>query len=122
MENCIFCKIANGEIPSKTVYEDEIVRVFLDINPHANGHMLVVPKKHFTDFTELDDETLLHINNVVKKMKDHLNETLKPEGIMFGVNYGICQEVKHYHLHIIPQYADNRPLDDVDKVYEELSK
>ncbi len=122
MENCIFCKIANGEIPSKTIYEDEIVRVFLDINPRANGHMLIVPKKHFTDFMELDDETMTHIHNVAKKMKTGLDETIKPDGIMFGVNYGICQEVKHYHFHIIPQWSEEQPLKPVDEVYEELAK
>lgn len=122
MENCIFCKIANGEIPSKTVYEDDVVRVFLDINPHANGHMLIVPKKHITDFTELDGETAAHINEVAKKMKEGLDQTLKPQGIMFGVNYGMYQEVKHYHLHIIPGYEPAQELKDVDQVFQELSK
>ena len=62
MNECIFCKIMNGSIPSYTIFEDEIVKVFLDINPNSLGHTLIVPKKHVSDFTTIDDETLLHIN------------------------------------------------------------
>ena len=62
MDDCIFCKLANGEIPTKTVYEDDVVHVFMDANPNADGHMLIVPKKHYEDFIELDDETIKHIH------------------------------------------------------------
>ena len=67
MKDCIFCKIINGEISTGKVYEDDYVLVFLDTDPHQNGHMLIVPKKHYTDFTELDDEILCHINLIAKK-------------------------------------------------------
>ncbi len=122
MDNCIFCKIIKGEIPSKDVYEDEIVKVFLDVNPVANGHMLVVPKKHVTDFTELDDETAKHLNQIAKRMLNGLNATLKPQGVRLCVNYGMYQEVKHYHLHIIPGYEPEQPIKDINEVYEEMSK
>lgn len=122
MENCIFCKIANGEIPSNTVYEDEVLRVFMDLNPKNNGHMLVVPKKHITDFTELDNETAVHINETIKKLKGLIEEKLNPAGIRFGNNYGIYQEVKHYHLHIIPGYEPEQPIVDVALTFDKLTK
>ena len=64
----IFCKIINGEIPSLTVYEDDIVKVFLDVNPDVNGHLLVVPKKHILDIYDMDDETLSYIFKIAKIM------------------------------------------------------
>ena len=67
--NCIFCKIANKEIPSFTVYEDDIVYAFLDVNPDSDGHTLIIPKKHFTDLDDIDLETLNHINKISKKIK-----------------------------------------------------
>ena len=69
MDNCIFCKIIDGSIPSKTIYEDEIVKVFLDINPLNPGHTLIIPKKHFKDFDDIDLETLNHIMKVAKEIK-----------------------------------------------------
>ena len=63
--DCLFCKIIKGDIPSKTVYEDDLVKVFLDINPSTNGDMLVVPKKHFENIYDIDDNLLLHIHNML---------------------------------------------------------
>ena len=102
MKECIFCKILNGEIPGKKVYEDDLVFVIMDIDPSTNGHMLVIPKKHITDFTEMDNDTLSHINDVSKMMKEKIYDSLNPEGLILVVNYGIAQMVKHYHLHLIP--------------------
>ena len=65
--NCIFCKIVNGEIPSYTIYEDDIVKVFLDANPDVNGHTLIVPKKHYQDLFDIDNETLIHIMDIARK-------------------------------------------------------
>lgn len=120
MNNCIFCKIINGEIPTRKIYEDEKVLVFLDTDPHQNGHMLVVPKKHYTDFTDLDNEILSHINIVAKKIKDLVYEKLGANGIRLCVNYGMYQYVKHYHLHIIPAYKDKQDLINIDDVYNKL--
>ena len=120
MNECIFCKIINGEIPSKTIYEDEIVKVFMDVNPDDNGHMLIVPKNHITDFTELDDETAKHINNVIKDLKNKIEEKLNPDGIRFVNNYGCYQLVKHYHLHMIPCYEPKQPIIDVEETYNKL--
>lgn len=119
--DCVFCKIINGAIPSYSLYEDEIVKVFLDINPNSNGHMLIIPKKHVKDFDEIDNETLLHITDIAHKMKTLVEEKLNPQGIIFTQNNGCVQEVKHYHLHLIPVY-DNKTLKDVKEVYEILKK
>ena len=82
--DCIFCKIIKGEIPSYTVYEDEIVKVFLDIEPNTNGHLLIIPKKHFTNIVDLDEETMSHIFKVQKKMYDLVKEKLGAEGATFA--------------------------------------
>ena len=128
MEDCIFCKIIKGDIPSKTVYEDDIVKVFLDVNPNTDGHMLVVPKKHITDFTEIDDETLTHIHGVIKQMKDLIYDKLGAVGLKIVNNYGSEQLVKHYHVHLIPVYEDTKfnyqyaDTNNIDKVFETLTK
>ena len=122
MEECIFCKIMDGSIPSKTIYEDEIVKVFLDINPDDVGHMLIVPKKHVTDFLELDDDTLVHINHIVKDLKKLIYDKLNPDGIRLVNNYGCYQLVKHYHLHVIPCYEKDHDNLSVDEVFDKLTK
>lgn len=105
--DCLFCKIIAGEIPSNTIYEDDIVKVFLDISPVSTGHCLIVPKKHFKDLEEIDLETLKHINTVAKKMLVVLKEKLHCDGLTLVQNNGLGQEVKHYHLHLIPRYTDD---------------
>jgi len=120
--DCLFCKIIKGEIPSRTLYEDEMVKVIMDINPHSNGHCLVIPKKHATDFEELDDKTLGYINKVAKQIKKGLYESLKPAGLILVVNYGKPQLIKHYHLHLVPVYEPEQPIDDVEKIFEQIKK
>lgn len=105
--DCLFCKIVADEIPSNTIYEDDIVKVFLDISPVSTGHCLIVPKKHFKDLEEIDLETLKHINTVAKKMLVVLKEKLHCDGLTLVQNNGLGQEVKHYHLHLIPRYTDD---------------
>lgn len=121
MNNCLFCKIINNEIPSYTLYEDEVVKVFLDIEPKSNGHTLIIPKKHFLDLDDIDEETLKHIFNVAKKIKKKLEEKLNPSGITLVQNNGSVQEVKHYHLHLIPIYENNK-IEDVKEVYKKISE
>ena len=74
MNDCIFCKIVNGDIPSKKLYEDEKVIVIMDANPQIDGHCLVIPKKHLTDITELNNEELSYIFSIAKKMKKKHNK------------------------------------------------
>ena len=118
---CIFCKIINGDIPSYKIYEDEIVYCFLDINPQNTGHSLIIPKKHYTDLDDIDLETLNHIFNVAKQLKKKLEEKLNIDGLMLVQNNGIVQEVKHYHLHLIPKYNEEKKLN-VEEVYEILKE
>ena len=118
--DCVFCKIMNGEIPSYTLYEDEIVKVFLDINPDSNGHTLIVPKKHTLDITTIDDETLKHIKDVSLEIKKMLEEKLKCDGVTYIQNNGIKEFVKHFHLHLIPAYQDKQEIKSVEEIYEKL--
>ena len=105
--DCIFCKIVDGTIPSNTVYEDDLVKVFLDINPNTNGHMLIIPKKHIVTVDELDNELAVHILEVEKKMHKLLTEKLHAEGLTICQNNDLGQDVKHYHVHLIPRYSND---------------
>ena len=119
--DCIFCKIIEGEIPSYTIYEDDIVKCFLDVNPNANGHTLIVPKKHYTDIQDIDIDTLKHINKVSQVLYQILYEKLNFLGLRVVQNNGIYQDIKHYHMHLIPAYKDKELLD-VKEVYEIIKK
>ena len=126
--DCLFCKIIKGDIPSKTVYEDELVKVFLDINPSTNGDMLVVPKKHIENIYDLDDKLLLHIHKVIKELYDLLKEKLSCEGLTIVQNNGYGQEIKHYHVHVTPRYSNDKLstnkntdiLVSIDDVFEQI--
>ena len=125
--DCIFCKIANGEIPSLKVYEDDIVLAFLDVNPDSDGHTLIIPKKHFIDLDDIDNDYLNEIYKSAKIVKKLLEEKLDCDGMSLLQNNGCVQEVKHFHLHLKPQYEDKNSLEiikhselirDVKEVYE----
>lgn len=122
MEDCIFCKIIKGEIPSNTLFEDDICKVIMDANPGSNGHILILPKKHFEDFLEMDKETLGHMHDVAKRVKEMQYNSLSPDGLVLLVNYGVTQKVKHYHLHLIPVYNEKQELLNVDEVYNKIMK
>lgn len=118
--DCIFCKIINGEIPCYKVYEDDKVLCFLDISPKANGHTLVIPKEHTLDITTIDNDTLLYVYSIAKKIAKEYENKLGIKGYMLLQNNGKPQEVKHYHLHIIPVYENDEKLIDVKDVYEKI--
>ena len=117
----IFCKIINGDVPSYTIYEDEIVKVFLDVNPTHNGHTLIVPKMHYQDIYDIDSDTLMYIFNIAKDVSKVLEDKLHCNGISFCQNNGIAQEVKHFHLHIIPKYNNEKKMN-IDEIYELITK
>lgn len=117
--DCLFCKIISGDIPSNTIYEDEFVKVFLDINPTSNGHCLIVPKKHYTNIEDIDLETLKYINEVAKKIYKKLKEKLNCEGLTLIQNNGLGQEVKHYHLHLVPRYTNDEIMMNPNKEFLE---
>ncbi len=118
--DCIFCKIINDEIPSYTLYEDEIVKVFLDVNPDSNGHTLIIPKKHYKDLYEIDDDTLIHIMKVARKIDKTLHEKLNTSGLTLIQNNGDVQEVKHFHLHLKPYYKDKKEILPVEEIFKKL--
>ncbi|MDD2181281.1 MAG: HIT domain-containing protein [Bacilli bacterium] len=115
--NCVFCKITEGSIPSYTVYDDEIVKIFLDVNPDSNGHLLIVPKKHIVDLNDIDNNTLMHIMDLAKKYHKILEEKLNIDGLTLIQNNGMIQEVKHYHLHLKPYYKNSKKILPVEEVY-----
>ena len=126
MNDCLFCKIIKGEIPSYTVYDDEKVKVFLDINPNNDGHLLVIPKEHKTNLYEMDDETLLYMLNVIRtKLATLLKDKLAIDGLTISQNNDYGQEVKHFHIHVIPRYKNDKfPLksdcSNVEEIYHKL--
>lgn len=105
--DCIFCKIVKGEIPSYKVYEDELILAFLDLNPVSIGHTLIIPKKHFENIKDIEDKVLFEINLRAKELSKVLEEKLSCEGISLCQNNGLGQEIKHYHLHLIPRYQND---------------
>ena len=109
--NCIFCAIAEGEIPSFKIYEDELVLAYLDINPFAKGHTLVIPKVHSSGLLDTPDETLAAIIARVKKVAAHLKTALPCDGFNILQNNGEAagQTVMHVHFHIVPRYG-NEPI------------
>ena len=108
MENCVFCKIVSGEFSSYKLYEDDSVMAFLSAGPVSYGHTLVIPKKHVLDYEEIDIEAIAHINEVGKEIYKKLKEKLNPASIQLVQNNGKLQEVKHYHLHLIPFFDDEK--------------
>lgn len=106
MNDCIFCKIAKGEIPSATVYEDDDFRVIMDISPASEGHMIILPKEHAANVYELSDETASKIYVLAKKLATALKDELDCDGINILQNNGEAagQTVFHLHMHIIPRY------------------
>lgn len=105
--DCVFCAIAAGEIPSFKVYEDEQVLAYLDINPFSKGHTLVIPKRHSAGLLDTDDETLAVVVARVKKVAAHLKEKLGCDGFNIVQNNGEAagQTVRHVHFHIVPRWT-----------------
>ena len=106
LDNCIFCKIANGEIPSSTVYEDDDFRAILDLGPAAKGHTLILPKEHADDVTELDENLGAKVIPLAAKLGRAMKAGLGCAGFNLVQNNGEAagQTVKHFHDHVIPRY------------------
>jgi len=105
-ENCIFCKIAAGVIPSEAIYEDELFRVILDLGPAAKGHMLILPKEHFADVCELGEPYASQALQLAAKLGAAAKKGLGCAGFNLVQNNGAAagQTVNHFHLHVIPRY------------------
>ena len=108
-EECIFCKLANGEIPTNSIYEDEKFNVILDAGPATKGHCLILPKDHARDLYDLPEETAAEAMKLAKRLAGRLRERLNCDGLNVVQNNGATagQTVLHYHLHLIPRYEND---------------
>lgn len=131
-ENCVFCKIIAGEIPSTAVYEDDDFKAILDVNPAARGHVIIIPKKHAANIYELEDEDAAKVFPIAKKIAAALQKTYGCDGVNVLQNNGEAagQTVFHLHVHVIPRYNDDdirikwKPGEtpDLDAVAKEIGK
>ena len=117
----IFCEIVSGEIPTKKIFEDDAVMVIMDVNPVSDGHCLVIPKVHYQDLYDIDTQTLNHILKITHDWSKILMEILDCDGVTLVQNNGSVQEVKHFHLHIIPKYEGKDKVTlSVDDVFHKI--
>ena len=128
---CIFCEIIKGNIPSKKVYEDDKVLAILDISQITKGHTLVLPKKHFDNFLDIDEEYSNAVFNAARKVTKMINNAYKPLGFNIINNCGETagQSVMHFHVHVVPRYnkedlvmqhADNSNKFDLDAIVNDI--
>lgn len=105
-ENCVFCKILNGDIPSTKLFEDEDFVIILDVGPATFGHALVIPKTHYANIYEMPEELLAKSISLAKVWGEKLVKALHADGLNLVQNNGLAagQTVFHYHLHLIPRY------------------
>lgn len=118
-EDCVFCKIVNGDIPSNTIYENSEFKVIMDISPATKGHVLVLPKEHYKDIYDIDAETAGKLFQLAAVVARALKEVLNCDGLNILQNNGVIagQTVFHFHMHLIPRYEG----DDVTVKWEEHS-
>ena len=129
-ENCIFCKIIAGEIPSNTIYEDDEFKVVLDVSPASKGHALILPKNHYADLYEIDENVAADAMKLAKKLAIHMTDVLKCDGFnLVQNNHEVAgQTVFHFHMHLVPRFikdtvtvtwvpgqSDNEELDQLSK-------
>ena len=131
--DCIFCKIINGEISSYKVFEDDLIFAFLDINPLSKGHTLIIPKKHYVDILDIDDQSIESVAVVAKKLANQYVQKLGAEGFNLRQSSGVIahQDVFHFHMHLVPRYSNdglnldnkNRNLGiDTEDIFNKITK
>jgi len=106
MKDCIFCKIVDGEIPNYTVYESSHVLAFLDINPHAKGHTVIIPRVHAETIFDLNEELQKEFFPAIRAVMERIEKVLHPDGYNVGWNHGAVggQVVPHLHVHVMPRW------------------
>jgi histidine triad (HIT) family protein len=135
MSDCIFCKIINKDIEAKIIYEDENALAFLDIYPHAPGHTVIIPKKHYINILEANDNDLSNLFLALKKVAKLIQESINAEGFTIGINHGKIagQAIDHLHIHLIPRFTGdgggsmhsvvlNKPKESIDEIYNKIKK
>lgn len=120
-DNCLFCKIVGKKVPADILYEDEDVIVMMDAYPNVDGHVLVIPKKHYTDIFEIPADVLTKVIDIGKKETLRIMNKLNKKSLTFLINYGEQQAIKHFHLHLLPNFGKEEPNMDKKQVYEILS-
>lgn len=107
--NCIFCKIANGEIPSKTIEENDMFKVVLDVGPATKGHALILPKDHYRNLYDLPEDVVAEVYKMAQKIALKMKEKLGCDGVNIVQNNeeAAGQTVFHFHMHVIPRYKDD---------------
>ncbi len=122
-ENCIFCKLANGDIPTNTVYEDEDFRVILDASPATKGHALILPKQHYANLYEIDEDVAARSMKLAKKLAVHMKEVLRCDGmnVLQNNEETAGQTVFHFHVHVIPRYKGAKNDDIIQWTHEEFT-
>lgn len=121
-DDCLFCKIANKEIEAKILYEDEDLMVILDAYPDTDGHTLVIPKKHYEDIYSIDPEVFLKIFTTGKEKAQTLMNKLAKSSLTFLINYGDAQAIKHFHLHLLPDFMHKEHKYSKEEIYDKLMK
>ena len=132
---CIFCSIAAGETPAYKLYEDGDTLAFLEINPSAPGHAMVIPKKHVEDFMDLNEKLMASIMGTVQKVAKMIKKALGADNFTIGINSGkiVCRHVEHVHVHVIPRFPDDgghyvqgvvskSSKETLDKIKEKITK
>ena len=134
-EDCIFCKIAAGEIPSRKIYEDNDLIAIMDLSPTSKGHSLIIPKEHYTNIYDIDEEIAGKVMKTAKKLATKMTVALNCDGFNLLQNNGETagQTMFHFHMHLIPRYkdADNNMLkftsvsfsdEEMDAIREQIIK
>jgi len=131
--DCVFCKVVNGDIPGKVVFENDKAIGILDVHPIALGHTVVIPKGHVPSIMNLPEDEIELVFKAVKRVAEVLNDKLSPDGFTYGINQGNAsgQTVDHLHIHIVPRWSDDGgmtfhrivnkpPKESLDEVYKKL--
>ncbi len=134
-DDCIFCKIAAGEIPSRKIYEDSDLIAIMDLNPTSKGHSLIIPKEHCTNIYDIDEDIAAKVMKTAKKLATKMTVALNCDGFNLLQNNGETagQTMFHFHMHLIPRYkdADNNMLkftsvsfsdEEMDAIREQIIK
>ena len=130
MNDCLFCKIIKKELPSKTIYEDQLIQVIMNINPLTNGHLLKKKKKHFTNILDIDEEFINHSFKIIKKeLYPILKEKLNCKGLTIIETNELGQEIRHFHIHLIPRYENDeykevssKDIKNLDEIFSKITK
>jgi len=135
MSECLFCKIVNKEIEAKVIYEDENNLAFLDIYPHAPAHTVLIPKKHYYNILEVEDNEIASLFVALKKTLALIQNAINPDGFTVGINHkeAAGQVIPHLHIHLIPRFKNdgggsihsvvlNKPKESIDEIYNKIKK